>query len=88
MSKDEEMDFIDYVITENNEKLAIVIRNGFKNDGITFFTDNSCEEQVAYMTHKKGHIITCDYNGRITKMIKIDNKGFLLFYTNCYILLN
>jgi uncharacterized protein with PhoU and TrkA domain len=89
MSKDEEMDFIDYVITENNEKLAIVIRNGFKNDGITFFTDNSCEEQVAYMTHKKGHIIIPHVHNNIkreinyTREVLIMRKGTLEcdFYT-------
>ena len=45
-------------ITYKNKTLALIIRNKYlKKKGINFFTDNKLSQQVAYMNHKKGHII-------------------------------
>ena len=45
-------------ITHKNEVLALIINNKYiKKKGINFFTDNKLSQQVAYMNHKKGHII-------------------------------
>ena len=37
--------------------VAIVVRNNFQNDGISFFTPNDFSQQLAFMSHKKGKII-------------------------------
>lgn len=37
--------------------LAIIIRDDFKKDGVHFFTPNEFSQQLAYMRHKKGHVI-------------------------------
>ena len=45
-------------ITHKNELLALIIKNKYiKKKGINFFTDNKLSQQVAYMNHKKGHVI-------------------------------
>lgn len=44
-------------IKYNNELLAIIVRSSFNTPGITFFTDNSLSQQLAYMAHPKGKII-------------------------------
>ena len=45
-------------ITHKNEVLALIIKNKYiKKKGINFFTDNKLSQQVAYMNHKKGHVI-------------------------------
>ena len=45
-------------ITHKNEVLALIIKNKYiKKKGINFFTNNKLSQQVAYMNHKKGHVI-------------------------------
>jgi mannose-6-phosphate isomerase-like protein (cupin superfamily) len=41
----------------NNELFAIVIRNNYDKEGITFFTDQTLSQQLAYMNHPKGKLI-------------------------------
>jgi hypothetical protein len=40
-----------------NELFAIVLRNDFNEDGVTFFTENHLSQQLAFMKHKKGKTI-------------------------------
>ena len=45
-------------ITHKNEVLALIVKNKYiKKKGINFFTNNKLSQQVAYMNHKKGHVI-------------------------------
>ncbi len=37
-----------------NELFAIVLRNDFDREGVTFFTENHLSQQLAFMKHKKG----------------------------------
>ncbi len=39
------------------ELIAIIVRNNFKDDGISFFTPNDFSQQLAFMNHKKGKVI-------------------------------
>ena len=41
----------------NDELFAIVIRNTFDKEGITFFTEETLSQQLAYMNHPKGKVI-------------------------------
>jgi hypothetical protein len=41
----------------NGELFAIVIRNTYDKEGITFFTDETLSQQLAYMNHPKGKLI-------------------------------
>ena len=41
----------------NGELFAIVIRNNYDKEGITFFTDETLSQQLAYMNHPKGKLI-------------------------------
>ena len=41
----------------NDELFAIVIRNNFDKEGITFFTEETLSQQLAYMNHPKGKVI-------------------------------
>lgn len=41
----------------NGELFAIVIRNSYDKEGITFFTDETLSQQLAYMNHPKGKLI-------------------------------
>ena len=41
----------------NGELFALVIRNSYDKEGITFFTDETLSQQLAYMNHPKGKLI-------------------------------
>lgn len=42
---------------KDNNLLAMVVKNNFKQDGIRFFTPDDYSQQLAYMHHKAGHVI-------------------------------
>ena len=45
-------------ITYKKKTLALIIKNKYlKKRGINFFTNTNLSQQVAYMNHKKGHVI-------------------------------
>jgi hypothetical protein len=44
-------------IKTEGEILAIIVRNHFAKDGISFFTPNDFSQQLAYMKHPAGKII-------------------------------
>lgn len=41
----------------DGELFAIVVRNTFDKEGITFFTDENLSQQLAYMSHPRGKTI-------------------------------
>lgn len=45
-------------ISNKNELLAIIISHNYHAPGINFFTDDKLSQQLAYMNHPKGKIIT------------------------------
>ena len=57
-------------ITYKNKTLALIIKNKYlKKRGINFFTNNNLSQQVAYLNHKKGHIIQPHLHKRRLKKI-------------------
>ena len=77
-------------ITHKKEKLALIVRNKYRNKkGVTFFTHKSLTQQFGYMKHKKKHIIKPHvHKKRLTKVyytteVIIILKGILRvdFYT-------
>ena len=49
--------------------LALVIKSEYSNDGITFFTQDNDNMQVAYMGHHTGHSIIPHYHNNIPRII-------------------
>lgn len=45
-------------ITHKNELIAIIIRHNFSEPGITFFTPDEFSQQIAYMKHSSGKVIS------------------------------
>ncbi len=70
--------------------IAIIIRHTFSQDGISFFTPNNFSQQLAFMKHPQGKIITAHVHNDIrrevlqTKETLIIKKGVLRvdFYTD------
>ena len=78
-------------ITYNNKKLALIVRNSYlKKKGINFFTNNKLSQQVAYMSHPKGHLIQPHIHKKRLKkiydtcevLIIINGSLKVNFYTN------
>jgi mannose-6-phosphate isomerase-like protein (cupin superfamily) len=44
-------------IIHHKELLAIIVRDNFEKQGVTFFTTNELSQQLAFMKHPKGKII-------------------------------
>ena len=44
-------------IEANGEKLAFILRRGFREPGIHFFTEGHLSQQLAYMHHPAGRLI-------------------------------
>ena len=48
---------------------AIIIRDNFKKEGITFFTENNLSQQLAFMKHPKGKIIQPHFHMPVKRII-------------------
>jgi hypothetical protein len=70
-------------IVYNEELLSIIIRSGFNEDGIHFFTPDDFSQQLAFMKHPDGKIIQPHVHNPVkrevhfTKEILIIRKGKL-----------
>ncbi len=72
------------------ETLALILKNDFDTEGINFLTPNDYSQQLAYMHHKKGHIILPHVHNEVkreifyTKEVLVIKKGKLRcdFYTD------
>ena len=52
------------------EKLfALILRNNFQKDGITFFTENDSSQQLAFMKHPKGKVIEPHFHNHVKRII-------------------
>lgn len=69
---------------------AIVVRNDYQKDGISFLTPDDYSQQLAYMSHPKGHIIKPHIHNIVkreilyTKEVLLIKRGKLRcdFYTD------
>ena len=70
-------------IKHNSKIIAIIVRNKFSKEGVTFFTPNDFSQQLAFMCHGKGKTIPphvhnpVSRNIHFTKEILFIKKGKL-----------
>ncbi len=78
-------------ITYKKKTLALIVKNKYlKKKGINFFTNNNLSQQVAYINHKKGHVIQPHLHKRRLKkiydtpevLIILDGSLKVDFYSN------
>ena len=48
---------------------ALILRNNFKKEGITFFTENESSQQLAFMKHPKGKLIEPHLHNPVKRII-------------------
>ena len=77
-------------VTHNNELMAIIVRAGFNQQGVHFFTPDDFSQQLGYMSHPQGKIIEPHVHNPVirqihyTKEVLFIRKGILKvdFYTD------
>lgn len=77
-------------IKKAEELFAIIIKNDYSRDGISFVTPNEFSQQLAYMKHPSGKIIESHIHNRVsrevlyTQEVLVIKKGKLKikFYDN------
>lgn len=66
-------------VTHNKKIVAIIIRSGFKKKGINFITPKNFGFQIAFMQHKKNHIIKAHlHNKQTINLKKLSEALFIL----------
>jgi len=74
---------IEKIYDDRNVEMAIVIRENYDTNGISFFTPNDYSQQMAYMHHPKGHVILPHVHNEVkreilyTKEVLIIKRGRL-----------
>jgi mannose-6-phosphate isomerase-like protein (cupin superfamily) len=61
-------------VIHKNIKLAIIIRAKFEKKGIEFFTPNDFSQQLGYMKHSKGYVISPHTHNIITREVKLTQE--------------
>ncbi len=82
---------IEIIKDDAGDVLAIIVRDSFDKEGITFVTPDDYSQQLAFMHHPKGHIIKPHIHNMVkrevlyTKEALIIKKGMVRcdFYSDC-----
>lgn len=61
----------------NGEPLALIVRSGFREPGVHFFTPGHLSQQLAYMSHPAGHVIAAHRHNPVSR--NIQNTQEVLF---------
>jgi len=56
-------------IFNKEQLLGIIVKNNFHKDGIEFFTGDDLSQQLAFMSHKKGHEIIPHFHNSVPRTI-------------------
>jgi hypothetical protein len=77
-------------INYNNQQLAIIIYDNFKQPGIHFFTKGEVSQQLAYMNHPRGKVIDPHIHNPVNREVIYTQEVLFIksgkirvdFYTN------
>jgi hypothetical protein len=59
---------VDFIV-DGLEPIALIIRAGYHEDGLHFFTPHNFSQQVAYMKHPKGHRIAAHVHNMVMRQV-------------------
>ena len=61
-------------IKKKNRLLALIIRNNYECDGVDFITPNEYSQQVAYMHHPKGKVISAHVHNMVHRNVVLTQE--------------
>ncbi|HJO93752.1 MAG TPA: hypothetical protein QF753_10160 [Victivallales bacterium] len=65
-------------IRHNNNILAIIIKSNYSKDCVSFFTPDSFSQQLAYMNHNKGKIISAHRHNLVKREVKYTQEVLVI----------
>jgi mannose-6-phosphate isomerase-like protein (cupin superfamily) len=58
--------------------LAIIVSNRYDKPGVSFFTPDELSQQLAYMHHKKGHVIEPHVHNPVHREVKLTQETLFI----------
>ncbi len=65
-------------VSDKNTILAIIIRAGFKKNGIEFFTPNHFSQQLGYMNRPKGYKIAPHTHKKVERNVSLTQEVLIV----------
>lgn len=62
----------------DGDLLALIVRSGFREPGVHFFTPGHLSQQLAYMRHPAGHVIAAHVHNAIARDVLHTQEVLLL----------
>lgn len=56
-------------ISHKGKLNALIVRNNFATPGVTFFTENSLSQQLAFMSHPRGRLIAPHVHNPVSREV-------------------
>ena len=61
-------------ICDANKMLALIVRTGYREDGISFFTPNEFSQQLGYMNRPAGYVIPPHVHNQVLREVQYTNE--------------
>lgn len=61
-------------IVHRNQELALVIRRGYRKDGIEFFTPGTYSQQIGYMNRPAGYVIPPHVHNPVPREVQLTKE--------------
>jgi len=65
-------------INHEGQELALIIRTGFRKEGIVFFTPGTYSQQVGYMNRPMGYVIPPHVHNPVRREVHFTNEVLLV----------
>ena len=61
-------------VKHGDETIAIIVRSDYQKPGVSFFTPNDFSQQLAFMKHEKGKVISPHFHNKISRVIHLTKE--------------
>lgn len=65
-------------VAHDGQLLAVIVRNEFRNPGITFFTGNELSQQMGFMRHPNGKVIEPHVHNHISRSVNYTQEALFI----------
>jgi mannose-6-phosphate isomerase-like protein (cupin superfamily) len=65
-------------VEHQGQTLAVIVRNDFREPGITFFTDNELSQQMGFMRHPVGKVIEPHVHNHISRSVNYTQEALFI----------
>jgi hypothetical protein len=66
------------IIKNHKNIFAIILRDNYKSEGISFFTPNDFSQQLGYMNRPKGYEIPPHMHNKVVRNVEFTNEVLLI----------